>query len=193
MKKKFLLALSAILLIGMAAGIYQHAKKNSAHRNRPKETRTSTTPSPTAPFDLEDEESPVTDVSRPKTMEVLHYQNATKISSFVQDKQFFTSDHKLLKDMKGIISRLSPNKMPHPPLPKDDKERLEGAWTSLDIHDEQGLLYNFLLTNLGGGYVVYVGGEKYSFYCDIAEEDITRFQNIYRKIYNKYASAPKDE
>ncbi len=193
MKKKFLLALSAILLIGLAAGIYQYAKNNRAHRDRPKGAVTSASPSPTVPIDPEEDDSPVTDDSRPETMEALHYQDATKISSFVQDVEFFTSDHKLLNDLKGIISILSPNKMTRPPMPKNGEEMLFGAWTSLDIHDEKGLMYNFLLTNLGGGNVVYVGGEKYSFYCDIAEEDIARFQNIYKKIYEKYADAPKEK
>lgn len=190
MKKKFLVALSAILVIGMATSIFQYMKKNTSHRNKPKKVSVSATP---YPLDLEDDEPPVTAESRPETIEELRYQDATKISSYVQNKEYYTSDKKLMKAIKGIISRLSPNEMTHPPLPKDSKDTLLGAWTALDVHDEKGLLYNFLLTNLGGGDVVYVKGGKYSFYCNIEEADITRFQGVYEKIYNKYAHAPNEE
>ena len=183
MNKKLLLALSAILLIGMAPEIYQYAKKNLTHGNKPKEARISTTSITPSPSDLAENDLPVTDVSRPDTMEELHYNKATKISGFVQDKERFTSNKKMLKDMKGILSRLSPNKLTKPPMPKDEKDMLYGAWTSLNMHDEKGLMYNLLLTNLGGGYVVYVGGENYSFYCDIQEKDIALFQEIYKKLY----------
>lgn len=193
MKKKIILALSAILLIGIGVGLYQYARKNSSHEVHPKKASTTATPVPTPTFDSEDEDSPVTDASRPKDMAELRYQDATKISTFVQDKERFTSNPKLLKDMKGIISRLSPNKLTQPPMPEDEKSMLYGAWTSLDIHDGNGLMYNFLLTNLGGGYVVYVGGENYSFYCDIREEDIPLFREIYQKIYRKYADDPEEE
>lgn len=183
MKKKIILALSAILLIGIAAGTYGYVKKSSSHGDQPKKVSMTAAPVPTSTFDSEDEDSPVTDASRPDTMEELHYKKATKISGFVQDKERFTSNKKMLKDMKGILSRLSPNKLTSPPMPKDEKDMLYGAWTSLNIHDEKGLLYNLLLTNLGGGYVVYVGGENYSFYCDIQENDIALFQEIYKKLY----------
>lgn len=191
MQKKIILALSAILLIGIAAGAYQYAKKSSSHEDQSKKADITATPVPTPTFASEDEDSPVTDASRPDTMEELHYKRATKISGFVQNKDRFTSDKKMLKDMKGILSRLSPNKLTDPPMPKDGEGMLYGAWTSLDLHDEKGLLYNILLTNLGGGYVVYVGGEDYSFYCDIKAADITRFQNIYRKLCKKYVDPAK--
>ncbi len=185
MNKKFLLALSAILTIGVAAGIYQYAIKNSSHGKKEGKASITASPSPTTPVDLEDNSPPVNDASRPEAIEEIGYQHATKISGFVEDKECFTSNKGLLKTMKGIISRLSPNKMTEPPMPKDEKDMLYGAWTSLNIHDEKGLLYNILLTNPGGGYVVYVGGEKYSFYCDITEEDIARFQEIYRKLWKE--------
>ncbi len=191
MQKKIILALSAILLIGIAAGAYQYAKKSSSHEDQSKKADITATPVPTPTFASEDEDSPVTDASRPDTMEELHYKRATKISGFVQNKERFTSDKKMLKDMKGILSRLSPNKLTDPPMPKDGEGMLYGTWTSLDLHDEKGLLYNILLTNLGGGYVVYVGGEDYSFYCDIKAADITRFQNIYRKLCKKYVDPAK--
>lgn len=194
MKKRFLLALSAILLIGITSGAaYHYAQENASHRNQPQKASASPAPSPASLSDLEEDDLPVTDASRPETMAELRYQDATKISTFVQDKERFTSNPKLLKDMKGIISRLSPNKLTQPPMPKDEKSMLYGAWTSLDIHDGNGLMYNFLLTNLGGGYVVYVGGENYSFYCDIREEDIPLFREIYQKIYRKYADDPEEE
>lgn len=183
MKKKIILALSAILLIGIAAGTYGCAKKSSPHGNQTKKPSVTATPVPTPTLDPEDEDSPITDASRPSTMEELHYKKATKISGFVQDKERFTSNKKMLKDMKGIIARLKPNKLTQPPMPKDEKDMLYGAWTSLNIHDKKGLLYNLLLTNLGGGYVVYVGGENYSFYCDIQEKDIALFRKIYKRLY----------
>ncbi len=183
MKKKIILALSAILLIEIAAGTYGCTKKSSPHGNQPKKASMTATPVPASTLEPEDEDSPVTDASRPDTMEELHYNKATKISGFLQDKECFTSNKKMLKDMKGILSRLSPNKLTKPPMPKDEKDMLYGAWTSLNIHDEKGLMYNLLLTNLGGGYVVYVGGENYSFYCDIQEKDIALFQEIYKKLY----------
>lgn len=183
MKKKIILALSAILLIGIVMGTYGYVKTSSPHGDQPKKASTTATLVPVPTLDSENEDSPVTDASRPDTMEELQYQDATKISGFVQDKERFTSNKKMLKDMKGIISRLSPNKLTQPPAPKDEKDMLYGAWTSLNIHDEKGMLYNLLLTNLGGGYVVYVGGENYSFYCDIQEKDITLFQEIYKKLY----------
>ena len=189
MQKKIILALSVILFIGIAVGAYQYAKKSPSYEDQPKKADITATPVPTPTFASDDEDSPVTDASRPDTMEELRYKRATKISGFVKNKECFTSDKKMLKDMKGILSRLSPNKLTEPPMPKDGKGVLYGGWVSLDLHDEKGLLYTILLTNWGGGYVVHVGGEDYSFFCDIKAADIKRFRNIYRKLYKKYDPA----
>ena len=94
MQKKIILALSAILLIGIAAGAYQYAKKSSSHEDQSKKADITATPVPTPTFASEDEDSPVTDASRPDTMEELHYKRVTKISGFVQNKERFTSDKK---------------------------------------------------------------------------------------------------
>jgi len=186
MKKNLLLALSAVMLIGISAGIYKYAKKSVTPGNATSNTGVSATPHATF-TSTPDDDLPVTDESRAETIEELHYQDAVKISSYVSGKEYYTSDKKLLNKIKGIISRLSPNKMTEPPKPKDGGSMLEGAWTCLDIHDKNGMMYSFLLTNLGGGPVVYVSGGKYSFYCDIKEADIKLFQKIYENIYRHYS------
>ncbi len=188
MKKNLLLALSAVILIGISAGIYKYAKKNVTLRSATSTTRVSATPHATF-TSTPDDDLPVTDESRAETIEELHYQDAVKISSYVSGKECCTSDKKILNKIKGIISRLSPNKMTEPPMPKDGSPMLEGAWTCLGIHDKNGMMYSFLLTNLGGGSVVYVSGGKYSFYCDIQEADIKLFQKIYEKIYDQYSQS----
>lgn len=115
-------------------------------------------------------------------MDELNFKEVNKISAYVLGEECFSSEESLINDIKGIMSRLSPNDMDE--LPKsEDGEAYEGGWTELNVYKDNELLHSLLLFQAEGIQVVRVNQEEASSYYYIGEEDKELFHDIYTRIY----------
>ena len=134
-----------------------------------------------------EEELPVSGKAWAKGMKRLKSQKIKRVSTFVQGKECFSSDKKMISAMKGIISRLT--------MKKTSKlnDGLEGGWKNFQIYGDEGILYSLEIVNSHEDTTVYMREGKRVLCCDIPSADQKRLYRISKKMYDKFAVDIDDE
>lgn len=122
-----------------------------------------------------------------KAMRGVKSQNIEKISTFVQGKECFSSDQKILSRVKEMLSRLTRKEHPK------EINGYEGGWTSFHIYGRAGIVYMIDMLNMEGGAAAFVKKGEETLCCDISAADEKFLHRLYGRFYDKYAVDEDDE
>lgn len=132
-------------------------------------------------------EAPTKEEAWAKAMREVKSQNIEKISTFVQGKECFSSDQKIISRVKEMLSRLTRKEQPK------ETDGYEGGWTSFHIYGKAGILYMIDMLNMEGGAVGFIKKGEETLCCDISVADEKFLHRLYGRFYDKYAVDEDDE
>ncbi len=187
MKRRMSIIVTVGIILLAALLLYEYLDGRSHQAETDRGLDSSSMPDATQTPASGSNETPLDEEAWAKAMEGVKVQEIEKISTFVQGKECFSSNQKMIGRVKKMLSRLTRKEQTM------STDVYEGGWTVYHAYGRDGVLYTIDMLNAEGRAVVYIKQGKQTLCCDISRSDEKFLHELNGKFYDKFAVDEEDE